>query len=102
MLGKVRLTTCFFRIFIRCTSLYNLRHKDLHPDVFTHQNLITMHLKTIGVQRPMYKIELWLRSANADTAEILRVRMLDALSDGETSKENTRVKMPDFDFKKRS
>lgn len=50
----------------------------------------------------MYKIELWLRSANADTAEILRVRMLDALSDGETSKENTRVKMPDFDFKKRS
>ena len=50
----------------------------------------------------MYKIELWLRSANAEVAEKLKVRMLDALSDGEASKENSRVKMPDFEFKRRS
>ena len=55
-----------------------------------------------GVQRTMYKIELWLRSANAEVAEKLKVRMLDALSDGEASKENSRVKMPDFEFKRRS
>lgn len=50
----------------------------------------------------MYKIEIWLRSANAETAEKLKVRVLDALSDGETSKDNTRAKMPEFELKKRN
>ena len=50
----------------------------------------------------MYKIELWLRSGNADTAEKMRVRLLDALTDGEAAKENYRSKSLEFDFKKRS
>jgi hypothetical protein len=59
-------------------------------------------IQLLGVQRTMFKLELWLRSANPETAEKMRVRMLDALSDGEASKENNRLKMPEFDFKKRN
>jgi hypothetical protein len=53
------------------------------------------------VQRTVYKIELWLRSGNAEVADKLRARMLDALSDGENSKPNSRAKMPDFEYKRR-
>jgi hypothetical protein len=49
----------------------------------------------------MYKIELWLRSGNVETADRIKARMLDALSDGEASKPNSRVKMPEFEYNRR-
>jgi hypothetical protein len=68
-----------------------------------HSCALTLNVSIcLGVQRPMYKLELWLRSGNADTAEKMRVRLLDALTDGEAAKENHRSKTLEFDFKKRT
>lgn len=55
-----------------------------------------------GPSRCMYKLELWLRTGNAEVADKLRVRMLDALTDGEASKPNSRVKLPEFEYKRRA
>lgn len=45
--------------------------------------------------KPMFRIELWLRSGNAEVAERIKTRMTDALVFG------TRLRPPEFDFKKR-
>ena len=55
-----------------------------------------------GPSRCMYKLELWLRTGNAEVADKLRVRMLDALTDGEASKPNSRYKLPEFEYKRRA
>jgi hypothetical protein len=65
---------------------------------YYHQNL---NHEFTGSQRTMYKIELWLRSGNVEIADRIKVRMLDALSDGEASKPNSRVKMPEFEYNRR-
>mmetsp|Transcript_26931 Transcript_26931/g.27163 ORF Transcript_26931/g.27163 Transcript_26931/m.27163 type:complete len:190 (+) Transcript_26931:122-691(+) len=36
--------------------------------------------------KPMYRLELWYRSKNKDVGERLRLRLLDALTDGEAAK----------------
>ena len=40
--------------------------------------------------RPMYRLELWYKSKNKDVGERLRVRMLDVLTDGESSRPGAR------------
>ena len=50
----------------------------------------------------MYKLELWLRSGTIETADKIRARMLDALSDSDVSKLNSKNKMPDFEYKRRN
>jgi hypothetical protein len=52
--------------------------------------------------RAMFRIELWLRSHNQDSAEKIKMRMIDALTDGEASKTGSKVKIPEFEFKKRT
>ena len=55
-----------------------------------------------GPSRCMYKLELWLRTGNGELADKLRTRMLDALTDGEASKPNSRAKLPEFEYKRRA
>lgn len=49
----------------------------------------------------MFKLELWLRAGTSEVADKIRSKMLDALSDNEFSKPNSRTKMPDFDYRRR-
>ena len=51
--------------------------------------------------RTVYKLELWLRSSNDEVADKIRIRLSDALTDGEASKPGGRNKNPDFEYKKR-
>ena len=57
-----------------------------------------------GTNRTMFRLELWVRSgsSNQEVADKLRVRLADALSDGEASKPNSKVRVPEFEFKKRA
>jgi Eukaryotic initiation factor 4E len=59
------------------------------------------NVKGKGPNRTMYKIELWLRSGNAEVGDKLRVRMLDVLTDGESSKPGAKIPF-DFEFKRRA
>ena len=54
-----------------------------------------------GPNRVMFKLELWLRAGTSEVADKIRSKMLDALSDNEFSKPNSRTKMPDFDYRRR-
>lgn len=45
------------------------------------------------------KIELWLKSRNVEMAERIKSRMLDAITDGDSSKQSNTQKQPDFQFK---
>jgi Eukaryotic initiation factor 4E len=58
-------------------------------------------VKGKGPNRTMYKIELWLRSGNAEVADKLRLRMIEAITDGETSKGGGKNPL-DFEFKRRA
>lgn len=44
------------------------------------------------------KIEVWLRTRNVEIVDRIKVRMLDAITDGESSKPNARG-IPDFQYK---
>jgi hypothetical protein len=44
------------------------------------------------------KIEVWLRTRNIEIVDRIKVRMLDAITDGESSKSNPRG-IPDFQYK---
>jgi hypothetical protein len=57
-----------------------------------------------GTNRTMFRLELWVRSGSCqqEVADKLRARMADALSDGEASKPNSKVRVPEFEFKKRA
>jgi len=50
----------------------------------------------------MFRLELWVKSGNQEVADKLRVRLADALSDGESSKPNSKARVPEFEFKKRA
>ena len=52
-----------------------------------------------GNSRPMYRLELWLRSKQDDVAGRIKNRLLDALSDGEHSKGSAKKNLPEFEFK---
>jgi hypothetical protein len=43
-----------------------------------------------------------VRSADQAVADKLRVRLADALTDGEASKPNAKVRVPEFEFKRRA
>lgn len=46
------------------------------------------------------KIELWLKSRNTEIADRIKVRMLDAITDGEASKQQGQSRgLPEFQFK---
>jgi len=53
-----------------------------------------------GSNRTMFRLELWVNSSNQENAERMRLRLYDALTDGEASKPNSKVRVPEFDFKK--
>lgn len=55
-----------------------------------------------GTARTMFRLELWVRSPDQAVADRLRVRLCDALTDGEASKPNAKVRVPEFEFKKRA
>jgi hypothetical protein len=50
----------------------------------------------------MFKLELWLRSCTAEVGDKLRIKLLDALTDNEASKPNSKMKLPEFDYKRRN
>lgn len=45
----------------------------------------------------MFRLELWVRSADQTVADKLRVRLYDALTDGEASKPNSKARVPEFE-----
>jgi hypothetical protein len=55
-----------------------------------------------GNSRTMFRLELWVRSSEQAVAERLRTRLCDALTDGEASKPNSKVRAPEFEFKRRT
>lgn len=53
-----------------------------------------------GSSRTLFKIELWLRTNNAEVGDRIRAKLLDALTDHEASKPGFNAKqLPDFAFK---
>ena len=50
-----------------------------------------------GTPRTMFRLELWVRSADQAVADKLRVRLYDALTDGESSKPNSKARVPEFE-----
>mmetsp|Transcript_3016 Transcript_3016/g.4600 ORF Transcript_3016/g.4600 Transcript_3016/m.4600 type:complete len:190 (+) Transcript_3016:64-633(+) len=55
--------------------------------------------KTTNSGKINVKIELWLRSRNKDVADRILTRMLNALTDGESSKPGSSRGLPDFQHK---
>jgi len=53
-----------------------------------------------GTNRTMYRLEVWVNNTNAEQAERTKTRLYDALTDGEASKPNSKVRVPEFDFKR--
>jgi hypothetical protein len=53
-----------------------------------------------GSNRTLFKIELWLRSPNAEVGDKIRLRMLEILADGEPTKPGQKPRLPDFEFKR--
>lgn len=54
-----------------------------------------------GSSRTMFRLELWLRSGNQEIGERIRLRLLDALSEGDGSRGN-KSKVPEFEYKRRA
>jgi hypothetical protein len=52
-----------------------------------------------GSSRTMFRLELWTRSSSEVTANLLKSRLNDVLSDGESSKANSKVRPLEFEFK---
>jgi hypothetical protein len=55
-----------------------------------------------GTHRTMFRLELWVKSGNQEVADKIRVRLNNALSDGEASKPNSKTRVPEFEFKRRA
>ena len=55
-----------------------------------------------GTHRLMFRLELWVKSGDKEIADKMRVRLSNALSDGESSKPNSKARVPEFEFKKRA
>lgn len=51
--------------------------------------------------KPTYKIELWLRSSDDVVANRIRAKLCEALTDGESSKPQSKVRAPEFEIMKR-
>jgi hypothetical protein len=52
--------------------------------------------------RTMFRLELWTTAITQDVADKMKGRLLDALTDGEYSKSGGKMKVLDFEFKRRS
>lgn len=75
---------------------------DIYPFNLTSIHIFILHSFLFsGPNRVMFKLELWLRAGTSEVADKIRSKMLDALSDNEFSKPNSRTKMPDFDYRRR-
>lgn len=52
--------------------------------------------------KPTFKIEIWLRSADETAMNKIRSKLSDILTDGEGSKQHSKVKAPEFEWIRRS
>lgn len=55
-----------------------------------------------GTHRTMFRLELWVKSGNQEVADKMRVRLNNALTDGESNKPNSKARVPEFEFKRRA
>jgi len=55
-----------------------------------------------GTSRTMFRLELWVKSGNQEIADKVRVRLGDALTDGEASKPGSKIQPIPFEFKRRA
>jgi len=55
-----------------------------------------------GTSRTMFRLEIWVKSGNQEVADKIRVRLGDALTDGEASKPGSKVAAIPFEFKRRA
>ena len=51
--------------------------------------------------RTMFRLEMWTRKIEQSSVDKLRTRLADALTDGEAGKPNSKVRVPEFEFKRR-
>ena len=54
-----------------------------------------------GSSRTLFRLELWLKSGNQEVGERIRLRLVDALTEGDGSKGN-KAKVPEFEYKRRA
>jgi hypothetical protein len=55
-----------------------------------------------GGNKTMFRMELWLRTASKDVADRIKSKMIDRLAEDDGLKANARLRITDFDFKRRS
>jgi hypothetical protein len=55
-----------------------------------------------GNSKTMFRMELWLRNGDQQLADRIKGRMIEALTDGESLNPNTRMRIPEFEFKRRT